>query len=57
MESRTAVPSEFGVSPRSDFMIAFSMSCRIVFSQGVIMSMRGSGTAIAATWLTGVGCP
>ena len=52
-----AVPSEFGLSPRSDFMIATSMSWRMDFSHGWIMIMRGSGTVTFATWFTGVGAP
>ena len=57
MERRMAVPSEFGLRPRSDFMIATSMSCRMDFSHGWITIMRASGTLIFPTCWIGVGVP
>ncbi len=33
--TRITVPAVFGISPRSDFMIAFSIACTMVFSHGV----------------------
>ena len=57
MISRMTWPSLLGVRPRSDFRMAFSMSPMVLRSQGRIISMRGSGTEMPASWFSGVGAP
>ena len=57
MGSRISLPSLAGISPRSDFWIAFSMAPMAVTSQGEIRISRLSGTERLATWFSGVGTP
>ena len=52
---RTTLPSLFGISPRSDFMMDFSTSFIADLSHGWIISRRASGTVMAAIWFSGVG--
>ena len=55
--SRMIWPSFDGVSPRSDSWMPRSMSFMMLLSNGVIVSSRGSGTEIVASWLTGILVP
>ena len=43
--------------PRSLAWMAFSMSFMVPASQGWIVSVLGSGEAMLAIWLMGVGVP
>ena len=54
---RITVPAVFGVRPRSDFMIAFSMAPTMFFSQGVIEIVRESSTTTVAAWEIGISAP
>ncbi len=54
---RTILPSLIGLSPSSDFWMAFSIAGITLESQGEIWIMRLSGTDRDATWLSGVGTP
>ena len=51
--TRITVPAVTGVSPRSEFMMAFSMTDTILGSQGVTLRVRASSTATLAVWLIG----
>ena len=57
MEMRMSLPSLTGVSPRSDFRMAFSTAAKPPLSQGWMVMVRLSGTATEASWFTGVGVP
>ena len=57
MASRISLPSFTGVSPRSDFWMAFSMAPIWPASQGWMTSVRASGVDTEAIWLIGVGLP
>ena len=50
-------PSFWGLMPRSEVWMAFSMALRIEPSQGLMRRLLGSGEEMAATWLMGVGLP
>jgi hypothetical protein len=54
---RIVVPAVFGVRPRSEAMIAFSIGATICFSHGVIVSERASVTATLATCVSGMSEP
>jgi hypothetical protein len=54
---RTTVPSTFGVSPISLFVIAFSMADRTDRSHGWMTIRCASGVLMPATWLSGVWVP
>src|SRR4051794_40333691 len=54
---RITLPSFDGVRPSSDSWIARSISLIELGSNGCTVSMRGSGTLIVASWLSGVFCP
>ena len=54
---RISCPAVFGVSPRSDLNIAFSMIGTIAFSHGVTVSVRASSAAMLATWFNGISEP
>ena len=54
---RTTLPSLVGLRPRSEAMIARSMSAVSFFSHGWMTISRLSGTVSDATWLSGVGVP
>jgi hypothetical protein len=51
------LPSFDGLTPRSDSRIAFSTSRIEPLSNGVTTSIRGSGTEMVASWLSGVRVP
>ena len=51
------LPSFWGLMPRSEFWMAFSMLLRAVESQGEITRARGSGEEMAAICWMGVGLP
>jgi hypothetical protein len=51
------LPSFDGVRPRSDSMIAFSIAFRELGSKGWTVNIRGSGTLIVESWLSGVAVP
>src|SRR5438552_14986026 len=57
MLRRMTLPSFTGWMPRSDFMIAFSISFSCAASHGWIISVRASGTDTEAIWLMGVELP
>ena len=50
-------PSFWGLIPRSEFWMAFSMLFTAVLSQGEISSVRASGEEMAAICWMGVGLP
>ena len=54
---RMTAPAVFGVRPRSDLWIAFSMAGTIDLSHGVTHSVRESSTVTLATWLSGDSVP
>ena len=54
---RITCPAVFGVSPRSDFRIAFSTAATADLSQGETASVRESSTLTLATWLSGTSLP
>ena len=54
---RIALPSFWGLMPRSEARIAFSIPLRTEASQGWIIRERGSGTEMDATCCIGVGTP
>ena len=49
MPMRITSPLFSGVMPRSELMMAFSISLNMDFSQGVIAIVRASGTDTLAT--------
>jgi hypothetical protein len=51
------VPAVMGVNPRSEFIMAFSTTETIGFSQGDTASVRESSTVTLATWLIGTSEP
>ena len=51
--TRITVPAVAGFRPRSEFMIAFSMTATMSFSHGVTVSVRESSTPTFATWFSG----
>ena len=51
---RIRLPSFIGTSPKSDILIAFSISFKIPLSQGCTTSILASGTVTDATCVTGV---
>ena len=51
------LPSFWGLMPRSDSWMAFSIPLRILASHGVMTSVRGSGEPIDAICWMGVGVP
>jgi hypothetical protein len=55
--SRIILPSFEGVRPRSDSWIAFSIVLIELGSKGWIVSIRGSGTLMVASCLSGVDVP
>ncbi len=57
MLRRMTLPSLLGVSPRSDFRMAFSMAGICDVSHGWMTSVLGSGTESEAIWLIGVCAP
>ena len=54
---RMEPPSFWGLMPRSEFWMAFSMDFTAVLSQGEISSVRASGEEMAAICWMGVGLP
>ena len=50
-------PSLVGLIPISLAIIAFSTSCKMLLSNGVIIKTRASGIWIEAIWFKGVGAP
>ncbi len=54
---RSVVPSTIGLSPRFDSRIALSTAPTIDLSHTETEIMRGSGTEMVATWLTGISEP
>jgi len=50
-------PSLAGLIPRSDSLMARSISAIDPLSNGEIKRTRASGTVIEANWLSGVGAP
>ena len=52
--TRMITPSLPGFTPRSLFLIAFSIAPREFLSNGCTMTMRGSGTWKEASWFRGV---
>ena len=57
IDIRISCPAVFGVSPRSDLNIAFSMIGTMAFSHGVTVSVRASSVAMFATWFNGISEP
>ena len=57
MGRRMISPSFIGLRPRFASRIAFSMSLSTPLSHGLTVISRGSGTASAATLVSGVGVP
>src|SRR5580693_4569779 len=55
--TRIITPSFDGFTPRSLFLIAFSIAPRELLSNGWITTIRGSGTWKDASWLSGVWVP
>ena len=51
------LPSLTGLSPRSTFRMARSISAVMAGSHGAMTMREGSGTVMLATWLTGTGVP
>ena len=51
------LPSLDGLTPRSLFLIAFSMAAIEDLSKGETMTIRGSGMWNDASWFTGVWVP
>ena len=56
-ESRMALPSLLGFSPRSEFWMAFSMAPIAPLSNGEMMSCRASGTENPASCCIGTSDP
>ena len=54
---RMTAPSLVGLTPRSESRIARSIAPIELLSYGVTTTMRGSGTAREASWMTGVMAP
>ena len=54
---RITEPSLAGLIPRSDSLMARSISAIDPLSNGEIKRTRASGTVIEANWLSGVGAP
>jgi len=54
---RMILPSLTGVSPRSDFRMAFSTRPKAARSQGWMVMVRLSGVEREAIWSMGVGVP
>ena len=50
-------PSGIGLRPMFEARMALLIGVIMVFSQGVIASVRESGTVMAATWGMGVAVP
>jgi hypothetical protein len=50
-------PSTIGLRARWDWRIAFSTACTSARSHTCTDSMRGSGTEMLDTWLSGMGEP
>lgn len=57
MDMRITSPLFSGVMPRSELMMAFSISRNIDFSQGVMAMVRASGTDTLATFEIGAAEP
>jgi hypothetical protein len=51
------VPLVWGLMPSPESRMAFSTLLTMERSQTLIVTMRGSGTLIVPSWLTGVICP
>ena len=52
-----STPSLDGLTPRSLFLIAFSMAAMEPLSYGCTVIIRGSGTWKEASWFSGVCVP
>mmetsp|Transcript_12876 Transcript_12876/g.22247 ORF Transcript_12876/g.22247 Transcript_12876/m.22247 type:complete len:279 (-) Transcript_12876:399-1235(-) len=57
MERRMIFPSLFGLRPRSDICIAFSMACTAPLSNGVTTIVLASGVEMEAICFRGVSAP
>ena len=57
MGMRMTSPAVAGLRPRSDFMMAFSISGIMDLSQAVRLRVRASSTLILATRFSGVSAP
>ena len=57
MVRRSSLPSFMGVMPRSDLLMAFSISFSCPISQGWMVMVRASGTETEDIWGMGVAVP
>ena len=55
--TRMSTPSLVGLTPRSLFLIAFSIAAVDPLSKGCMVIIRGSGTWNDASWFSGVCVP
>ena len=55
--TRMTVPADEGFRPRSEPMMAFSMTCTMSFSHGVTVNVRESSTPTLDTWFSGTSLP